>query len=656
MSIIEIKDIKDFLIKTVSSLQDTEVVQKATAEIDVFEKTFNVKGENQLDKMYKLYLSRSKRGLVSDVNKLNSWLAYALGITSKKPDSDSKLLFRRVFARPGFPDIDSDFDYDHRDRVYEYIIDKYGRENVGNIGAYGTLKLKSAIRKIGKSFDVAGSFLKGKQAYVTDNDAKVSEIVDTLPKSAIMKAVNKSGEQIVIKTVDEACECCNDFRYYMDKFPGVYEHVKNLTGLITSFGIHASGIVLSDVPLELIAPLKRAKDKGQRVVYGTQYDGPDLDTIGLIKFDILAISTLTVIQKCIDLIEKNYGYKIDVENLNINDEKTFALYRSGHLTGVFQCESRGMQETMVEMGVENLKDIVAAIALYRPGPMDSIPDYCRRKKGMQKVDYFDKSIEPYVKKYLKDTYGILVFQEQVMQICNSLAGFTVNDGYVMIKAVGKKKKELLESFKDTFVKGCSSKNIDVKLASKYWDDFIVPFSSYGFNRSHSAAYGFTSYICGYLKANYPDEFMCSRLNVAKDKDQDKVKVYLKECKRMGIQILPKDINECETDYAIVKKQDKLAGVMQSQIRPSLVCDNLGLAAAQEVAKNAPYKGIKDFAMRTDSKIVDAKVLGALIDAGFLNKKIKENKGAAIKLFGDVRIDLKKAAKKGITIENLFEDL
>lgn len=453
-------------------IKDVELVKKVNSELEILEK------ENKLDDFYNIW--KKYNGKVGHINKINSWTAYCLGMTDAKPDGDF-LPERRVFARAGFPDIDSDFDYFYRDEIYNYIIEKYGRDNVGNIGTYSLLKLKSAVRRIGKALDIASAFHKGPKDYKTLNEAKVSEIIDSLPpqRGAFIKINDEEGKEQTIKTIADAYKYCPDFRRYIDKFPGIKEHSKNIEGLISNSGIHASGFCLSNEPLSRIAPLKVSK-KG----LATQFAYEDLEAIGLIKFDILAISTLTVIQKTVDMIYQNYGIKIDVKNLKPNNEETFKLYRSGNLTGIFQAEGKGMQETFQEVETSNFNDIMATIALYRPGPMISIPEYCARKKGLKNIDYFHPSIEKYVKPYLEETYGVLTYQESVMQICNALAGFSVTDGYVMIKGIGKKKKDLIDKFRKQFVEGCCKNSVPQNIAEQYWDKFIVPFSSYGFNKAH----------------------------------------------------------------------------------------------------------------------------------------------------------------------------
>ena len=362
-----------------------EIVEKVIYELDDMEITENLDGKSCLEEFYSTWQKR-KNESPKDINIINSWTAYALGLVTKKPqDNDVFMPPRRIFARPTPPDIDSDFDYNRRGEVYEYLIEKYGRKRVGNIGTYGGLKLKSCLRRLGKVLDVAGSFSKGEAAYVSENELKVSEIVETLPKSSIIKVTDEDGKSKVINTISEACEYFPDFKYYIDKHPDILKYGKELQDVETTYGVHASGICISELPLSGIAPLRKAKDKAGKEVFATQYSCDDLEFIGLIKFDILAISTLTVIDATVKMIKDNYGIELDIPTLPLDDKKTLDLYKSGKLVGVFQCEGRGMQKTMQEIGVDRFDDIMAAIALYRPGPMASIPEYCARKKGMKKI-------------------------------------------------------------------------------------------------------------------------------------------------------------------------------------------------------------------------------------------------------------------------------
>jgi len=627
---------------------NVKILSEVNEELDLLEITEGINDKNNLGVFFETWKkNKDKKG---NKNIINSWTAYAIGMTSKKPEGKF-LPFRRAFARAGFPDVDTDFDDEKRNEVYKYLIDKYGREDVGNIGTHGLLKFKSCITRIAKVFDVANVYHNGKESYITENKRKVDEILEPFPKKGLQKVRDESGKTHIVKCLDDAYKYCKDFRYHMDKHPDVLRNAREIEGLFANPGFHAAGVCISNVPLATLAPLRRNK----KSALATQFTMEQLESIGLIKFDILAIATLTVIKKTLKMIEENYNLKIDVENLSVNDKKTIDLYCSGNLDGVFQCESWPMQETMKKMRVDGFRDIMAAISLYRPGPMDNIPEYCNRKEGISGIDYFHPSIEKFVKPILKETYGILIYQEQVMWICNSLSGFSIADGNVVIKAIGKKKKYLMNKFEKQFVEGSVKKDVPEKIAKEYWEKFIVPFASYGFNKAHACCYAYTSYITAYLKANYPDEFICSLLVVEAERAHwDKLVQFERSFeKKMDITILPRDINSCKANYTIEKKRENLSGVDKTEIRPGLMCKGLGINAAKNIEENQPYKNLEDFAKRTDFSIVDTRVIDSLCEAKYFSEKGKRNKEKMIDKFSKVRNDSKVAARKGVEIVDIF---
>lgn len=598
-------------------------------------------------------LYKKMKGKCGSRNNVNSVVAYCLGITSVLPTLDQEFLpSRRIFARAGFPDIDADFDYERRHEVYEYLISKYGRDRVGNIGTYGTLKMKSYITRVVKALDLAGSFHLGKESYVKNNNLLVREIIDSLPeqKGAFLKVRDDEGEDHVIKNLSDAIKHCEDFSKYLNKYPKIAQHSSRIEGLSSSYGVHAAGVVISGEPLARIAPLRATSkiDDDSGVDFATQFAYEDLEYLGLIKFDILALSTLSVISETLRTIKSRLNIDIDIQKLPLEDDKSFELYRSGNLIGVFQCEERGMQKTMMQMGVDRFEDICAGIALFRPGPMASIPKYCARKKGLEQVDYFHSSISKYVQDILKPTYGILVYQEQVMQICNSLAGLTVSDGYQVIKAVGKKKEDQLKKYKTIFVEGCARNGVEKNLASKYWEDFIMPFAAYGFNKSHSYCYGLLSYQTAYLKANFPAEFMLSYLNIeSSQKKWDRVDVLAEEAKRMGIFIKPRNMNACKLRFEM---EEELVGIRKKfTITPSLLCKGLKMSAAEEIVKHQPYRGFEDFVARVDTSSVDTEAIFALSEAGFFPKTKN-----AVDKFVKLRDHVRAVRKKGMSGFDLFQ--
>lgn len=644
-----------------------DIIAKCEVEINRMTEVDGLDGKPVLEKFYSLWKShQDKHG---HENKINSWTAFCLGLTNKKPDGPF-LPVRRAFARKGFPDIDLDFDYEFRGDLYNYIIERYNRENVSNTGTYQVLKLKSFVQRAVKALDVDRIWAdskEGKERWRKESNIKAREIVDSLPRQigANLKVTDDTGEH-AIKNTKDAVKYCRDFKYYIDKYPDILRHSEHIEGLLSSYGVHPSGICISSVPFSDIAPVRRSKiktgvdDEGeQQYALATQYDYNDLESIGLIKFDVLALSTLTVIARTIKLVKDNYGIDIDIHNLPLNDKQTFQLYQSGHLVGVFQCENAGMQKTMKLIGVDRFEDIIAGVALYRPGPMASIPEYAARKKGEKRVEYFHPSVEPFVKPYLESTLGVLCYQEQVMQICNSLAGFSIGDGYAVIKAVGKKIQSLLDKYRSAFVAGCVKNKVPLDVGEKYWDKFITPFASYGFNKSHSAAYGFVSYQTAYLKAHYPEEFMISHLNVfldgKKGNKYEKIYEFEKEMQRMGMEFLPKSINRCEYSYTIAAKRDVSQGIQRSQILPSVRCKGLSSAAAKNIVKSRPFKDMNELAFNTDPKFVDTTSIEALAEAGFFrdDRGRKRKTDVVVDEFKILRNDLKKVKSKGLESDDVF---
>jgi DNA polymerase-3 subunit alpha len=620
-------------------------------EIAIMQTAPGLSADSVLEEFYSIF--KKINGKKGHKNVVNSVVAYCLGITSILPDlSEEFLPARRIFARAGFPDIDADFDYERRHEVYEYLISKYGRDRVGNIGTYGTLKMKSYITRAVKALDLASSFHLGKESYVKNNNLLVREIIDSLPeqRGAFLKVRDDGGEDHVIKNLSDAIEYCEDFSKYLNKYPQISQHSSRIEGLASNYGVHAAGIVISGEPLCRIAPLRATSkmDDESGVDFATQFAYEDLEYLGLIKFDILALSTLSVISETIRTIKSRLDIDIDVENLPLEDDKTFELYRSGNLVGVFQCEERGMQKTMMQISVDRFEDICAGIALFRPGPMASIPKYCSRKKGQESIDYFDDSIAPYVTEILKPTYGILVYQEQVMQICNSLAGLTVSDGYQVIKAVGKKKEDQLKRYKNIFVDGTVANGVSKELASKYWQDFIMPFAAYGFNKSHSYCYGLLSYQTAYLKANFPAEFILSYLNVESfQKKWDRIDLLLSEARRMGINISAKNMNICKLRFEM--NEDRVGSKKKYTITPSILCKGLKMSAADEISNKQPFRNFEDFVTRVDTSVVDTEAITALQDAGFFPKTKN-----AVDKFVKLRDHVRATRKKGMSGVDIFQ--
>lgn len=647
-----------------------EIIDKARAEMDIAAKIDAVGAKGTaLSMMFSIWQKFRAGKLVRDDdgerNQSNSYLAYGLGLTDVPP-ADGEEVFKplRSFARASMPDVDCDYEDERREDVLAAIRKRWGEDHVSGIGTYGTMHLRSTVRGLIKVVDAANAFHKGDEAFTSENKIKADDILKTLPEpqGAKMRVTGEDGKTYEIKNVHQAYEHCPEFRAYMDRHPAIMRYAPHIEGLVGNFGTHASGILISDVPLSGIAPVRPVtkKDwKGDDVeTTSTIFAYEDCETIGLIKFDVLALKMLSIVKHCFRLVKQNHDIDLDIERIPLDDKPTLRLFRSGQLAGVFQCENYGMQKTMRDIGVDRFEDIVAAVALYRPGPMDSIPEYVARKKGLKPVDYFHPTIEKHVKPFLQNTYGIITYQEQVMQVANALAGFSMTEAYDLIKSVGKKIPELLTSYGERFVSGCVAKGVPEDVARQYWGGIdkegnawgvIVPFSGYGFNKSHSLCYGYNAYITGYLKANFPLEFMTASMNAeAFRKKWDKVAKLEADCRKSGIVLSKRDVNVCGLEYEIVAHADPARGT-RGEIRPSLLCKGLSTAAANSIDKHQPFKDLRDFAAR-NAKTVDTSSVAALAAAGFFPK----GKGdVVVRKFESYRKDLKVLASKGLDSQDMF---
>ncbi len=484
--------------------------------------------------VYSLYLSLKKSNRTGDINSLNSVVLYILGITAVKPTKDFKLNERRTYARAGWPDVDMDFDPQRRSEIMDYLIGKYGREYVANIGVVQKLHAKSAVRRAVKVLEADFSL--------------ENEIASQLP------FMMKRPDGTDIDTVEESYEEFSDFRQYMDQYPRIYDAACAVQGTVSATGIHPGGVVISPEPLARTCPL-HVTGKGKQKVIGTQFSMDDVERMGLIKFDILGLSTISAFDLACQFVYESVGKTINWMELPLDDKKTFELITTGKTWGCFQLEEFGMQRTLQEIVIETFEHLIIAIAMYRPGPKQYIKELARRKSGQKSVSY----AHPLMKSITENTYGILAFQEQIMQAFMQLSGLTASDGYMFIKGSAKKKPEIVASYKGRFFKGCASNNIPEQTVNKIWKD-LEKFAGYSFNRAHAASYALLSYKTAYLKAHYPAEFMAARLSVAvmcrKFKDEfDTVGVYEKDAKEnLGINILPADVDKSKIHYTIVDQK------------------------------------------------------------------------------------------------------
>jgi DNA polymerase-3 subunit alpha len=440
-----------------------------------------------------------------------SIVAYLTHITDIDPIRYN-LLFERFLnpERVSPPDFDIDMCERRRSEVIDYVRRKYGNDRVAQIGTYGTLKAKAVIKDTVRAL-----------AYPFGRSNMITKLIPNDPKMTLAKALEENPD--LKKMYDEE-----------NWVKEVFEYAKPLEGLNRNMSIHAAGVIIGDQPLDELVPL--ARGAGNEVI--TQFPAGPCEELGLLKMDFLGLRTLTVIQDAIDNIKNSQNIDIDFSKIPLTDEKAFALLNRGDTVGVFQLESPGMRDLCRRFGVEKIEEIIALIAIYRPGPMQFIDSFIKRKKGQEKVEYD----HPYMEELLNETYGIMLYQEQIMQVVQKVAGFSLGQADILRRAMGKKKVDVMAEQKSKFVKGCAETcGLDTRKSENIWEK-IAKFAGYGFNKSHSAAYAFLAYRTAYLKANYPVEFMAAVLSSEVTK-AEKVASFLKECREMGIKVLPPDINK-----------------------------------------------------------------------------------------------------------------
>jgi DNA polymerase-3 subunit alpha len=508
-------------------------------------------------------------------------IAYVLGITDLDP-MEYGLIFERFLnpERVSPPDIDVDFCMDRRGEVIEYVRQKYGERAVSQIVTYGTLGAKSVVRDVSRVMGLSYG----------DGD-RLAKMIPNELNIDLAGAAEKNPE---LKTAIENEAVTKQ----------VWDYATVLEGLCRNTGIHAAGVVIGDRDLDEYVPLCRGKE--EEVV--TQYDMGALTDLGMLKMDFLGLKTLTVLSEAVRLIHEHTP-EFDLSKIPIKDAATFALLNTGEVAGVFQIDG-GMKSWCKSFDFQSIDDIIALNALYRPGPMAFIPDYIERKKGIKKVEY----VHPLLQEVCADTYGIIIYQEQVQRAANVLAGYSLGQADLLRRAMGKKDAEKMAKERIVFVEGCGKvNNIEAKTANAIFD-FLEKFAQYGFNKSHSAAYGLISYQTAYLKAHYPVEFMCGVMSADSD-NTDKLTATLAECKRMDVPVLQPDVNESGLKFRPVPQGDGRLG-----IRFGLAAiKNVGAAAMEaaiaEREKNGRFESMEDFCKRLDSRTVNKKVLESLVKCG-----------------------------------------
>lgn len=519
-----------------------------------------------------------------------SLVAYVLEITDVDPIKYD-LIFERFLnpERTSLPDIDIDFQDERREEVIQYLAKKYGSEHVSHIVTFQTIASKMAIRDLGRVFNLS------------------------------LEEVNEMSKLILTQynfDLSQAIAASPKLHLYLKKYPTIFELAQKILGFPRQTSTHAAGIILSKQPLNAIVPLQA----GFNNIFQTQYSMQEVEAVGLIKMDILGLRNLTILNRILQQVEKFYQVKLDLNNIPLNDKKTFKIIANGDTTGIFQLESQGMREVLKAMQTNNLEDIIAANSLFRPGPQDYIETYVRRKLGKEPITYITPELEP----YLKSTYGIIVYQEQILLILQKIAGFSLAKADVIRRAISKKDFLELNQQESLFISSATKQGYQLVTVKQIWND-IKQFAGYGFNRSHAVAYSLIGYFLAFLKANYPLAFMSCLLTSVIGNDQKLIQ-YLYECQKYQIKIYPPDVNKSNVEFIINKKYNALIYSLQAIKQMSLnTCQNL----IAEREKNGLFTDFFNFCARAIFVGLNRKNIEYLIAAGALDE-LNDNRTTLIK--------------------------
>jgi DNA polymerase-3 subunit alpha len=508
-----------------------------------------------------------------------SLVAYCLGITNVDPIRYG-LLFERFLnpERISMPDMDIDFADDRRDEVIRYVAERYGHDVVAHIITFGTLGAKAAIRDVGRVLSMPYG----------DVD-RIAKLVPTFPLNI---------------TLDDAYQKSPPLAEMVKSQPAVkelWDIARTLEGCTRHASVHASAVVISDEPLDEHIPLYKDPKRPELI---TGYAMGPIEKLGLLKMDFLGLRTLTVLANTAALIKESRGIAIDFDALPLDDPKAYTLLSEARTFGVFQLESSGMRDALRGLRPERLEDVIAMVSLYRPGPMDLIPDFIGRKHGRAKITYEHPAME----KFTRETYGIMVYQEQIMQIASEMAGFTMGEADTLRRAMGKKDRDLMATQRAKFLTGCAERGTASAKAERVWE-LMEKFAGYGFNKSHAAAYALVAYQTAYFKANYPVEFMAALLT-SEMGDTDKIVKYIEECRAMGLEVQPPDVNVSAVQFSVAGET----------IRFGLAAiKNVGEAAMESILRtrkaDGPFQSLEDFCARVDLRLVNRRVIESLIKAG-----------------------------------------
>lgn len=516
-----------------------------------------------------------------------SMVAYALGITNVDP-LRYDLLFERFLnpERVTMPDIDIDFCFERREEVIDYVRRKYGNENVAQIITFGTMASKGVIKDVARALEIDYGEADRISKLIPVHQGKPMKLRDAFEKIPELKELVDNGSP---------------------RHKELIRHAKVLEGLSRHASVHAAGIIIAPDDITNFVPLYRTEDANKETVVTTQFTMGGCEEIGLLKMDFLGLRTLTVIHKCVEMVRKN-GVAIDIDAIPLDDKATYEIFCDGNTVGIFQFESKGMQEYLRKLQPNRIEDLIAMNALYRPGPMENIDTFIDRKFERQKIEYLHPMLEP----ILKETYGIIVYQEQVMRIASDLGGFSLGRADILRRAMGKKKLDLMAKMEVEFIEGCARNDIDEKTAKAIYE-LIFKFASYGFNKSHSAAYSILAYQTAYLKRHHPAEFMAASLT-SEINDPKRIIILIDECKRMGIQVLPPDVNRSGALFEVPDPGKVSFGLVAIK--------NVGKGAIEAILRqredNGEAPNIFHFTQHLDLRGVNRKVLEALVQAGALD--------------------------------------
>ena len=582
------KEYLKYLCSKATKTRYPEITDGITKRIDYELSVINKMGYNEYFLIVKDFCDTARK---MDVpvgpgrgSAVGSVISYLLGITQIEPMRYG--LFFERFLNPdriGMPDIDIDFCAEGRGKIIDYVVEKYGRKSVAQIITFGTLGAKSVIKDVARVMGLTAA-----------NANEITKLIPSTPRISLEKALKQSKE-----FADKMSE--NDI------YSSILTYSKVLEGLIRHTGVHAAGVVIGPGNLSDYVPLASSTQKGSELAVLVQYEGKWLDDLKMLKMDFLGLKTLTLIKKTVQLIKNSQDIDVDINNVDISDKKAFKLLSNGQTDGIFQFESGGMKKYLTALKPNKFEDIIAMVALYRPGPMQFIETFINRKHGREKISFIHQLTE----NSLEETYGVTVYQEQVMQIAREMGGLSGAEADTLRKAISKKKLKTMEKLKIKFVEGASRNGVKPQIIETIWNNWLE-FANYAFNKSHATAYAYIAFQTAYLKAHYPVEFMAALLSL--EDNPSKIPYFVDECIAMGIEVIPPNINKSQNEF-VVQGKKILFGLHAIK--------NVGSAAINAMIndrdKSGEYKTIFDFCSRSDTMCVNKSVLESLIGSGAMDE-------------------------------------